>query len=319
MSSAMCSKQTLHLLAIFSLTHKIAFRMLSDAIEAFIRLKMTLSRCRLVAVVVVFFFISVCFKSTEMPFTHKLAPLSVTLCPYSPYCVVRIISRFRIGSLVGKTSNSSITTELTFLFESADSALTALIIFPWSAKERTREWKKMRNKWEIHVRFIAKCQKNEIKMDGKESQTTKSHRDNTSFFASIPLGAMEIRWFCTFASYTYTYTHKNNCVRILATTASALLIGILSNAHFFLCPVLSIGRASAHVFAYDSVFDVFLIFVQQQQKSLGRKKKIPLSQEAIRTLCHKSIYHFVNPSSRTLYRYRSLIHFFFQFHLHVAR
>lgn len=49
---------------------------------------------------------------------------------YSPYCVVRMISKFRIGSLVGKTSNSSITTEFTFLLESADSALTALIIFP---------------------------------------------------------------------------------------------------------------------------------------------------------------------------------------------
>lgn len=49
---------------------------------------------------------------------------------YLPYCVVRIISKFRMGSLVGRTSNSSITTELTFLLESADSALTALIIFP---------------------------------------------------------------------------------------------------------------------------------------------------------------------------------------------
>lgn len=49
---------------------------------------------------------------------------------YLPYCVVRIISKFRMGSLVGRTSNSSITTEFTFLLESADSALTALIIFP---------------------------------------------------------------------------------------------------------------------------------------------------------------------------------------------
>lgn len=73
---------------------------------------------------------------------------------YSPYCVVRIISRFRIGSLVGKTSNSSITTELTFLLESADSALTALIIFPWSAKKG--------NKWEFQVRFIVSNGENDL-------------------------------------------------------------------------------------------------------------------------------------------------------------
>lgn len=73
-----------------------------------------------------------------------------------PYCVVRIISKFRMGSLVGKTSNSSITTEFTFLLESADSALTVLIIFPWSAMEKRAKKKCLVDKQMIviYVRFV---------------------------------------------------------------------------------------------------------------------------------------------------------------------
>lgn len=83
-----------------------------------------------------------------------------------PYCAVRIISKFRIGSLVGKTSNSSITTELTFLFESADSAFTVLITFPWSANRKKENEKRNYNgeknaRWNeenwIEFQFVFRC------------------------------------------------------------------------------------------------------------------------------------------------------------------
>lgn len=60
---------------------------------------------------------------------------------YLPYCIVRTIFRLRIGSLLVNISSSSITTELTFLLESADSAFTVLMILPWSANENEKEKK----------------------------------------------------------------------------------------------------------------------------------------------------------------------------------
>lgn len=51
---------------------------------------------------------------------------------YIPYCIVRTIFKLRIGSLFGRTSISSITTEVTFFSESAESAFTDFIILPWS-------------------------------------------------------------------------------------------------------------------------------------------------------------------------------------------
>lgn len=51
-----------------------------------------------------------------------------------PYCMVLTISKLRTGSLVGRASISSMTTEVTFLLESADSAFTVLMIFPWSVR-----------------------------------------------------------------------------------------------------------------------------------------------------------------------------------------
>lgn len=83
--------------------------------------------------------------------------LSIEHCAaHLPYCIVRIISKFRIGSLVGSTSNSSMTTELTFLLESADSAFTAFMIFPWSEtrgdkRESEREWANMKNCDQIEI------------------------------------------------------------------------------------------------------------------------------------------------------------------------
>lgn len=73
-------------------------------------------------------------------------PINFRIHFHLPYCIVRIISKFRIGSLVGSTSNSSMTTEVTFLFESADSAFTAFMIFPWSETREERERnEKMKN------------------------------------------------------------------------------------------------------------------------------------------------------------------------------
>jgi len=66
------------------------------------------------------------FDSTtcsHSPFGQKL---------YLPYCMVLTISRLRMGSLLVRTSISSMTTEVTLSAESADSAFTDLIIFPWS-------------------------------------------------------------------------------------------------------------------------------------------------------------------------------------------
>lgn len=76
-------------------------------------------------------------------------PINFRIHFHLPYCIVRIISKFRIGSLVGSTSNSSMTTEVTFLFESADSAFTAFMIFPWSETREKRE----REKWENEKLF----------------------------------------------------------------------------------------------------------------------------------------------------------------------
>lgn len=78
-------------------------------------------------------------------FVYYFFPSNFSDIFHLPYCIVRIISKFRIGSLVGSTSNSSMTTEVTFLFESADSAFTAFMIFPWSETRERKRNVKMEN------------------------------------------------------------------------------------------------------------------------------------------------------------------------------
>lgn len=69
----------------------------------------------------------------------------------SPYCIVRIIFKFLIGSGFDSTSNSSITTDVTRLDSSADAAFIVFSTFPWSMRknilEREKEEKRVR-KWQ---------------------------------------------------------------------------------------------------------------------------------------------------------------------------
>lgn len=63
----------------------------------------------------------------------------------SPYCIVRIIFKFLIGSGFDSTSNSSITTDVTRLESSADAAFIVFSTFPWSmTDERKREKRRIR-------------------------------------------------------------------------------------------------------------------------------------------------------------------------------
>lgn len=50
----------------------------------------------------------------------------------SPYCIVRIIFKFLIGSGFDSTSNSSMTTDVTRLESSADAAFIVFSTLPWS-------------------------------------------------------------------------------------------------------------------------------------------------------------------------------------------
>ena len=57
----------------------------------------------------------------------------------SPYCIVRTIFKFLIGSGFASTSSSSITTDDTLLESSADAAFIVFSTFPWSAKKRQED------------------------------------------------------------------------------------------------------------------------------------------------------------------------------------
>lgn len=77
-----------------------------------------------------------------------------------------------------------------------------------------------------------------------------------------------------------------NCVRILATTASAPLIGILSNVQSFF---LFFKREILMYIWYSCII------------SKNPSTEHSIVSWGICTLCHKSIYHFVNPSSWILF------------------
>lgn len=64
----------------------------------------------------------------------------------SPYCIVRTIFKFLIGSGLASTSSSSITTDDTLLESSADAAFIVFSTFPWSAEKKRRRNRNKRRK-----------------------------------------------------------------------------------------------------------------------------------------------------------------------------
>lgn len=60
----------------------------------------------------------------------------------SPYCIVRTIFKFLIGSGLVSTSSSSITTDDTLLESSADAAFIVFSTFPWSVQTRVEKRRK---------------------------------------------------------------------------------------------------------------------------------------------------------------------------------